>query len=282
MPLALDQGSPSDLGLFENAAWPKIGDLSNGLGRIIFGIMSELLVVPATAALVEAPPEDPRASKRLRWFELVLLLSIALGGYIFSSVFILVTGQSNAHSSPIYQWGFSLFNEVTALLLLGYILWRRGLRFKNLGLRWSLGDLTTGVAVAIGAYWAYVAGYLVIHAIHQAIFGPAQGVATSQAIFGHPRLIGLPFFLLNPFFEELIVRAYLMTEIRALTGSAALSVVVSVAVQTTYHLYYGWQGALSLGFMFLFFSVYYAKTRKATPLIVAHGAFDLITLFRLW
>ena len=256
--------------------------LSNGLGRIIFGIMSELLVVPATASLVEAPLEDPRASKRLRWFELVLLLSIALGSYIFSSVFILVTGQYNAPSSQAYQWGFSLFNEVTALLLLGYILARRGLRFKNLGLRWSLSDLTAGVAICIGAYCAYVAGYFVVHTIHQAIFGLAHGAATSTAMFGHPRLFGLPFFVVNPFFEELIVRAYLMTEIRALTGSAALSVAVSVAFQTTYHLYYGWQGALSLGFMFLFFSVYYAITRKATPLIVAHGAFDLISLFRLW
>ncbi len=180
------------------------------------------------------------------------------------------------------MWGVSLVHEVTALLLLGYILSRRNLRFKNLGLRWSLGDLTTGVGIAIGSYCAYVAGYFVVHAIHQAIFGSAHGGVTTQAMFGHPHIYALPFFLINPFFEELIVRAYLMTEVRALTGSAALSVALSVAVQTTYHLYYGWEGALSLACMFLVFSVYYSKTRNATPLIVAHGAFDIFTLFRLW
>jgi membrane protease YdiL (CAAX protease family) len=101
-------------------------------------------------------------------------------------------------------------------------------------------------------------------------------------MFGHTDISAIPFFLVNPFFEELIVRAYLMTEVRALTGSATLAAAISVALQTTYHLYYGWEGALSLAFQFLVFAIYYAKTRKATPVIVAHGAFDLLSLVRLW
>ena len=88
--------------------------------------------------------------------------------------------------------------------------------------------------------------------------------------------------LLNPFFEELIVRAYLMTEIRELTGSAWLAGAASVALQTAYHLYYGWERALSLGFLFLAFSIYYATRRKATPIVVAHGIFDIWGLVRLW
>lgn len=46
----------------------------------------------------------------------------------------------------------------------------------------------------------------------------------------------LAFSLLNPFFEELIVRAFLISETVALSGSATIAVALSVAVQTSYHL----------------------------------------------
>jgi len=87
--------------------------------------------------------------------------------------------------------------------------------------------------------------------------------------------------LLNPFFEELIVRAYLMTEIGELTGSWILAVGVSVVFQAGYHIYYGWPVAVSLGFQFLVFALYYAKTRRAAPIILAHGIFDFWALIRL-
>lgn len=110
-------------------------------------------------------------------------------------------------------------------------------------------------------------------------------VATSPAaktFFGHPSLlVAFAFCLLNPFFEELIVRAYLMTEIIELTGSSALAVVLSVVVQFSYHLYYGWTGAASLCFQFLTFALYYARSRRALPIIMAHGFFDVFGMLRL-
>ena len=110
---------------------------------------------------------------------------------------------------------------------------------------------------------------------HQAFYTPPTG----KECFGHPGLLALPFILLNPFFEELIVRAYLMTEIRELTGSATLALAVSVLFQSAYHLYYGWWGALSVGFMFLAFAVYFAKYRRALPVVVAHGIQDVLAFF---
>jgi membrane protease YdiL (CAAX protease family) len=239
-------------------------------------------VILTDASATGVRPELVRDSRRLRWFELALLLSIALGPYILSGLRILITGHVSSSYTPETRWVISLLHEITALLLLGYILFRRKIQFADLGLKWSFGDLASGAAVTIGAYCSYIAGYMVVHAIHRAIFGDVSSGMTAQTIFGHPGLSAIPFFLLNPFFEELIVRAYLMTEIKELTGSATLSVAVSVIVQTTYHLYYGWERALSMGFLFLVFAVYYSRTGKATPIIVAHGAFDLVALIRLW
>jgi len=154
--------------------------------------------------------------------------------------------------------------------------------YRDLGLRWSLRDLLAGITVAVAAYFSYFIGYGLIYSAHHAIVHTAaQTGSTARQIFGHPSFLSIPLVILNPFFEELIVRAYLMKEIRELTGSWLLAGAASVAVQTTYHLYYGWVGALSLSFQFAFFSVYYAKSQKATPIVVAHGIFDAWGMLRL-
>jgi len=73
-----------------------------------------------------------------------------------------------------------------------------------------------------------------------------------------------------------------MTEVKDLTGSWTLSAAASIVIQSSYHLYYGWEGAISLSFQFLIFAIYYARTRRATPVIVAHGIFDILGLVTLW
>ncbi|MGO9543681.1 MAG: CPBP family intramembrane glutamic endopeptidase [Rhodomicrobium sp.] len=114
------------------------------------------------------------------------------------------------------------------------------------------------------------------------MYSSAHSGSTVRDIFGRPSIMAIPYSLLNPFFEELIVRAYLMTEVRALTGSWMLATALSVVVQFSYHLYYGWEGAIALSFLFLVFSIYYARTQRATPIIVAHGIFDIWGLVRMF
>jgi membrane protease YdiL (CAAX protease family) len=60
-----------------------------------------------------------------------------------------------------------------------------------------------------------------------------------------------------------------------------LAVLLSVALQFSYHLYYGWYGAASVSCSFLLFSLYYARTRKALPIVVAHGLIDVYGMIRL-
>lgn len=92
----------------------------------------------------------------------------------------------------------------------------------------------------------------------------------------------IPLLLLNPFFEETLVRGYLMTELIELRHSVALAVVVSLAVQTSYHLYYGIYGALTVGSGLSVFALYYAKSRRLTPVILAHLLWDLTALLGAW
>ena len=131
---------------------------------------------------------------------------------------------------------------------------------------------------------AYGLGYTLLQAMHHLAYGSvAIGPGpTANSLFAHPSVLAIPYTLLNPFVEELIVRAYLMTEVIELTGSSMLAVVFSVGVQFSYHLYYGWFGAISLSSLFLVFALYYKYARRALPVVVAHAFHDVYALSRLW
>lgn len=228
-------------------------------------------------------PEPAREEKAVRWFELSLVLLVCFGSSLITSFHFVTAGDATAYPQKGVDWGYLILQEVMGLLLLGYVLWRRRMTFRDLGLSWSPGQPITGVFLAAAAYLSYAVGYTLIHLAHQASYhAVAQAGTSARQIFGHPSLLSIPLMILNPLFEELIVRAYLMKEIRALTGSWLLAGAVSVAVQTAYHLYYGWVTALSLGFQFLVYSIYYAKKQRATPIVVAHAIMDVWAMSQLW
>jgi membrane protease YdiL (CAAX protease family) len=240
--------------------------------------LATLLAMPASAPAVDLSVSE----RRQRWFEVGLVLWVACGGAFLNSLYLLKYGPGAMPSMSSARWAIGIVQEATALLLLGYVLSRRRLGLASLGLRWSFKDAGVGVLVAGASYAAYIIGAMFVQVVHYRLYGSFSHGPTGADFFAHPSILAIPFCLLNPFFEELIVRAHLMTEILQLTGSRALAVLVSVAVQFSYHLYYGWAGAISLSFLFLALALYYVRSRRALPIIVAHGLFDIAALVRLW
>lgn len=238
-------------------------------------------MVTSPAALPRADQPETQAPsavgrKRQRWFELFLVLFVSLGSSVYNAVHILHYGVTPEMQRTSAKWIMGTAHETVMLLLLTYVLSRTGRKLKDIGLRWSLRDIGAGVLLCATSYAAYIAGAILLGFISWTS-GPLHRGA--KELFGGFSAFAIPFTLLNPFFEELIVRAYLMTEIRALTGSAALAVLASAVFQTSYHLYYGWWTALSMGLSFLVLSIYYAGWHRALPLIVAHEILDLVALF---
>lgn len=227
-------------------------------------------------------PRVPAQEKRQRWFEVCLVLLLACGGFVLNGIYLLKNGPGAMPGISNLRWSVGIVQEAGCLMLVGYVLSRRRLKFANLGLRWSLRGVGVGLLVAMISYLVYGIGSVLIQVVYRQMFGHMASSPRPNQFFGHPPLMFIPFSLLNPFFEELIIRAYLMTEVAELTESSALAVVVSVAVQFSYHLYYGWIGAISVSFLFLVFALYYVRARQALPVIVAHGLFDVYALIRLW
>ena len=216
--------------------------------------------------------------RQLRSFELVLVCIIAFATAILTSTHVLLYGYSpSASSGSYYKWISNSLHEIPVLGLLWYVLHRQGKRFADLGLNWRFGDIwRSGVL--------YLAGSFAFALVHYAILATGvtandRGAAIDKV--GHILFAGgisiatILFQVLNPFFEELIVRAYVMTEIRWLTKSAVSAVIVSTLLQTSYHFYQGVPAAFADGATFLVFSIYYARSGRIAPVILAHFYFDM-------
>ena len=252
---------------------PLLGEESKAVPR------EEPIVAHATLQSIDTSNNKSIISqwndRQMRVLELTLVCAVAFGGSILVSGYVLIFGNSSVSgwgSSGALQWLHSLFNESISLVLLFYVLSRRGKSLSSLGLPREWKDIARSIALLFGGWLAVYAVYAVLYLSGLvALDHNASNMRVADTLFGGGVFpVTFLFLFLNPFFEELIVRAYLMTEIRQLTNSASKAIILSTVLQTSYHLYQGVPLALSNGALFLVFSIYYTKTNRIVPIILAH------------
>jgi membrane protease YdiL (CAAX protease family) len=165
-----------------------------------------------------------------------------------------------------------MLHETTSLALLWYVLLRRGQSWVDLGFGWEKHDIARSIVLQLGGWAAFTAVYHALYSSGLTAVGPGKASALVEHYLFGGGIFGTTFLFqfLNPFFEELIVRAYVMTEIRFLTNSLPKAIMVSTLLQTSCHFYQGAPVAIAHGATFLLWSVYYAKTNRIGPVILAH------------
>ncbi len=239
---------------------------------------------PATSVTQAETPATAVSERRMRWLEVVVVMSVAFLTPLLGSIHALIVKRTTP--AIVSQYGFILgsFMLLPPLLTLMYVLWRNGRTFRDIGLRWSWKDVGVGVLLAIVALFTTgVGGLLLRLALTAAGMGEAvhASVDTIRHTWTRSMLLmpgGAAYMTIVPFYEEILVRAYLMTELIDLTGSTALAVAVSTLLQASYHLYYGWIGAAAIVFTFLPWALFFAAKRRALPCVTAHWLYDLIAL----
>jgi hypothetical protein len=170
--------------------------------------------------------------------------------------------------------------ELVVLFLLAGVLSRQGRSWQSVGLRFSWVELLHALGLFVGGYLAYYVVFVIAWYLSAAITGRPMAVQANNVSFLHDgnALLLLIYVLVNPWFEELIVRAYTMTELAAFGLPEGSIIFLSVLLQTGYHLYQGAAAALLASSLFFVFSLYFAYTRRASPIILAHLCFDLFGL----
>jgi membrane protease YdiL (CAAX protease family) len=234
---------------------------------------------------IEAPPVAlaMEGSRRLRLMGLGVVLSVSLTHFVIGAVYSLFRVQN---ASQRYHSQIGVFDAVAAelisLLLLWFVLSANKLRWADIGWRAQGIDLLHGAGLIIGSRAAAV----IATSLFQEFFRDYSGKYL-QPRSGHGILdsgVSAATILLvfvNPFFEELIVRGYTMSEVMALGGSPNLAIFISVLAQMSYHVYQGFLRCVGLTAVFLLFSIYFSRTRRIGPVIIAHFWSDAWALIRL-
>ncbi|MGC4767255.1 CPBP family intramembrane glutamic endopeptidase [Micromonospora sp. DT46] len=80
----------------------------------------------------------------------------------------------------------------------------------------------------------------------------------------------------NSVLEEVIVVGYLTTRLRQLQWRVGAIVATSALLRGSYHLYQGFGAFLGNVVMGVVFSLFYLRTRRVMPLVVAHTLLDIV------
>ena len=230
---------------------------------------------------IESPRESTSTlslTSRQRWIDLFFVVGICLWRPLFSSTYIAIYGPHSHSDASVF---FGIMDELSGLAVLFYVLYRRNAGLGYWGHQPERVDVLRGILLKMAQGIAAVSvGYVYVYSYYF-VAGHYPLQLSGVKILGmHLSLAWLAYSLINPWVEELIFRGFLMTELSALI-SVPVAVVASTLLQTSYHLYQGTENALMLGCIFLIASIYYARTRRLLPVILAHMIADLLPLARV-
>jgi membrane protease YdiL (CAAX protease family) len=215
---------------------------------------------------------------RERWLDLGLIVLIAFVPLVFKAGYALVHPIPGTPETTNARFLAGLIHQVGALALLAYILRRRNLSLKDIGLDFHRNDIAKGLSLCSGAFVTY---YLVAILIYSSgLFANQQTAARSPQVIFAGASVGLmlAYSLASSIFEETLVRGYLMTELIGLSCPVWLATCASILLQGSYHLYYGISGALAISTAFALWAIYFAISRKLWPVLLAHAFYDLMVV----
>ena len=202
--------------------------------------------------------------------EALIVCTFAFGPSQFG-IFMILAGALPAPSIAQDHINRLLVFEPLVLLLLGGFLHLRGWTMQRIGLVPGWKDTLFGVGLAVAAYVAYA---ILWYACWFAHFRPTYLAGNAALVHGRLSLFSVAAVsLVNPLFEEVFVCGYLITlgkEADRLTAGMN----ASIGLRLAYHLYQGGAGVIGiLPFGFLM-ALWYSRTRRLWPVIVAHAITD--------
>jgi len=212
--------------------------------------------------------------------ELALVLLLAFAPGLLGLLLLATSGHGQAASidklgPAIGASIFDTFLSWTPVLVLGYMLVRSGEGYAAIGLgrfdRWDAGASAT---LSIGSWiLVFVLSIVFSH-------------LGSRDVDFLPRALPLWFRVTDALAiaftagitEEVVVRGYAQTRLEQLRAPTAVILLLPTGLWAALHLYQGVGPAVTILCLGLVYALYFHRTRRLWPLVVAHAAFDLTQL----
>lgn len=225
----------------------------------------------------------PEVSRQRRLEDLGLIMLVGFLPLVISAVYLLLVPVEFNAAYANYRFSSGLVREFSTLILFVYLLRRQGRGLQSVGLTWHWTDLLKGFGLFIlslaATYFLYWRAQSVYYFWNRTYFH----FRDSNAMFAGASITLLFVYgLAASWFEELLVRGYLMTELIGVSCPVWLAAAVSIALQTSYHLYYGFGGAAWVSIGFAISAIYFAYSRRLMPVILSHFFWDLNATYLNW
>jgi uncharacterized protein len=199
--------------------------------------------------------------------EALLIVAICFGWAILGSLRAVWSGDLGADFSDAGFIGL-IVTEILCAALALFVLQQRAYHIAALYPVPTLGGL--GVALLL-----YLASTLT-GALLQAPFAADQGAqplaqSVADAAFSTPVLVTLG--IVNGMYEEVFLLGFLQRGLRAWGRGIAIG--LPLLLRVSYHLYQGTLGALSILGFGLVLGLYYARSERLFPVVLAHALADI-------
>jgi membrane protease YdiL (CAAX protease family) len=222
------------------------------------------------------------------WWEIMLVLTVMLGPFIYSSTRYAVTPHASNYISLMLTnhkfLGLIADESLLLAVMFGYLRWRG---WKPADFRIRAGWKGTVVASPI-AFCAYMANTVTVALLLVVIiaFSPHphgwQESLRAQSPRILPHSIDVSWFfiytgsIVNAFLEELVFMGYGFNQFAARRGPL-FALMVMVLLRMLLHTYQGPVHMLGIAAFSIVFGLFYWYLRKLWPLILAHALIDIAT-----
>ena len=210
--------------------------------------------------------------------EFFLVVLLAFGLFSVASVRALfgpLTGRAALLFDDHRVWTLLIY-QVSVAPVIAYILWERGWKWPDFSVKISPRGVLQGFALAIAAFCLLKAATMLTASVASASVAP--GLGTVPVAGGILAMGGMLFAaIVKALFEEILVCGYVIQSLRGRFG-VALAVNASIALRMSFHLYQGPAAFLSFAVFGLLFTLFYIRTGRLWPLIVAHALIEAIAL----
>jgi uncharacterized protein len=240
----------------------------------------------AITAPLTAGPERQSLVRETRWVMVAFLLPVVISAVVIFSEH--ASGVADIARFPTYVAGHPLTNmllgmlaylPVAAVVPLGlYLLARTGQDRDALGLEppTFTRDVVPAVGLGLAAFGVELVLILIVHGL--LINDPSLFVSPSIAHIPKYYVIwGLFISAVTAVTEEVLVNGYLITRLGQLGWTPRASLILSLILRTSYHVYYGIGFIFTIPFGF-FVTRSFQKHRKLMRPIVTHFLYDAVLI----
>jgi membrane protease YdiL (CAAX protease family) len=207
-----------------------------------------------------------RAERDFRLGEFLLVIFIAFSWSIVASISGLLNYRPDGEIvafNDTHLW--SLVGSQLALApIIAFVLRLAGWRWRDFHVNYSNKGTVAGVVLALLALFLMLSVEWLV--------GPVNVTPPSASL-----VAVIVLSLVNPWYEELLVCAFVIESLRKRFGLQA-AINVSIALRLSYHLYQGPPAFIVFAVFGLLVTLFYVKTGRLWPVVVAHSILDFMAL----